>query len=71
MKYILFFHHQVGGFNTDRDRASSASVGGTMVVLGGHGGDGRGVIGIEAFDVEAEEWVEKPEWDMKIGRYRY
>ena len=61
----------MGGFNTDRDRAASVAVGGTMVVLGGRGQDGEEMVGFEMFDVETEQWVEKPEWRMEFGRYRF
>lgn len=61
----------MGGFQTDRVRAASAAVANTMVVLGGRDADGLDIIGFEMFDVEANKWVHKPEWEMAQGRYRY
>ena len=64
------YNFQVGGFTTDRDRAASAAVADTMVVLGGRDADGKDIIGFEIFDLKTETWVEKPEWEMAQGRYR-
>ena len=41
------------------------------MVLGGRGDNGDGVVSIEMFDSISEQWVEKPEWDMKLGRFSF
>ncbi len=69
---LLFrFPLQVAGFLTERDRAASAAVGDTMVVLGGRAGDGEDIIGFEVFNVDTEQWEAKEEWEMAKGRYRW
>ncbi|TRY80075.1 hypothetical protein TCAL_09323 [Tigriopus californicus] len=62
---------KVGGFQNRRDRAASAAVDDTMVVLGGRDVDGLDIIGFEIFDLKSNSWVSKPEWNMAQGRYSF
>ncbi len=71
---------QAGGFTSERDRAASASVGESMVVLGGvgvgvgeekeEGATAAATATVEEYDKDEDRWVDRPEWAMQTGRYR-
>ena len=65
--------HKVGGFTTQRVRAASVALNNQVIVLGGRddGANGMDIVGFEIFDSASDSWVQKPEWSMAQGRYRY
>ena len=66
------FHQKfkVGGFQVQRDRAASVSVGDQMIVMGGRTNNGTELLGFEVYNEGSKSWKEVPEWRMAEGRYR-
>ena len=62
---------KVGGFQVQRDRAASVSVGDQMIVMGGRANNGTELLGFEVYNEGTKSWKEVPEWRMAEGRYRY
>ena len=67
--YLSLF--KVGGFQVQRDRAASVSVGDQMIVMGGRANNGTELLGFEVYNEGMKSWKEVPEWRMAEGRYRY
>ena len=68
-RYLSSF--KVGGFQVQRDRAASVSVGDQMIVMGGRANNGTELLGFEVYNEGTKSWKEVPEWRMAEGRYRY
>lgn len=62
--------HKVSGFQTQRDRAASAEVVGTMAVLGGVSSEGQDIIGVELYNRVEDRWEDVSDLNLETGRYR-